>query len=207
MMLPHQAAQVLADWADSQMNDDAWDDLLAAELPTDVDGEYLWLLNASITNIRQGLQALERAVGRRRALDIEENGPVRFGDTFVTFAPDNKRRLADKDALLGWLDQASEELGVANLATEVFRISDDNLRVQTLRNVAKRLYEHREPGDPDEEAIEEYVAMIESTFTTWEVGDPKLKEIPIDKAPKYAQKLEHGNRVGSFKNQGRKRDL
>lgn len=198
---PYQIARILASWAENTMNDEAWDDLLDAELPPDADGEYLWHVAGILASIRQGIKSAEAAINRRRVADIEAHGPVRFGDTFITYAPDNKRRITDKDALLGWLDQAGEQLGVANLATEVFRISDDNLRITTLRRVAERYYAHQEPQDTDEEATAEYVQMIEDTFTTWDEGDPKLKEIPIDKAPKYAQKLEHGHRAGSFKNQ------
>lgn len=199
---PHEAARILAAWATAGLDTDGWNDLLRNTIGADAlaDGEYLWLLAEAIADQRKGLARLENTINEHRARDVTTHGPVRFADTFITYTPDNQRKILDKDALLEWLDQASEELGVPNLATQVFRISDDNLRIQTLRHVAERLYHHREEADDSEEGAADFVQLIEDTFLTIKKGAPKLKEIPIDKAPKYAQKLDHGHRAGSFAN-------
>lgn len=175
------------------MDDDGWDEVVANETGA-WDGEQLWLLAGEIASRRSRLAALGRALNRRRLDDIRENGPVRYGDTFITKVPKRTRRIDFR--LIAWATLNELKLH------ELFRLNADNLRITTLREMAGRIWDRQKGDDtiPITENRDEYIKMIEETFVQEEPGEVTLSELPITKAPQYAQRLVHGQRVGSFEN-------
>ncbi len=168
-----------------------WGDIILGELGAEPDGELLWYISAELATHRQQIQKLETAVKTIRATDIGAEGNVRYGDTYVTVAP-TRKRILDADGIVSWAGH--EDIAIETL----FRLGADELRITVLRSAAAAVYARKHP-DKDEDDAKDYAALIESSFITIERGDPTLTEIPIDKAPKYVQGLEHGERIGSFK--------
>ena len=107
----------------------------------------------------------------------------------------------------------------------LFRLSADNLRISTLREMAARAYNEGradettpvrdeeldallKPPDEDGHFSEKdhtdmragYVDSVEQTFIETTRDETHLTEKPISKAPKYAQAMEHGHRAGTFTN-------
>lgn len=184
------------------MTDDEWDEVIANETASAGDlGETLWGIAEALAAHRRDLATLEAAIDRARARDVRQNGPVRYGDTWTTVIPDRKREIIDSQALRGWLEQAAEELDLdpADVYAQVWRLDNNNLRIGTLRGIARRLYAHREE-DASEEGADDYAKLIEDTFIATKEGGEKLATMPITKAPQYAQRLEHGHRAGTFRN-------
>lgn len=178
---------------------------VALNLAGDSRGEILWLLAAELDHYARRLKAVQDIVAQLRIEDVRTLGPVVFGATYTKVEPATTRKIVDLDALLQWVAQAEIDLALpeGSLIPELWRLDDGNLRITTLREVAERVYRVREPGDPDPDVVR-YIRSVEDTFleTTRDETTEKLKEIPIDKAPKYVQGLGHGMRVGSFKNGG-----
>lgn len=180
---------------------ETWDEDLATILKLDPDadnGERLWLVAGRVEDHRRKLAALADAIKRARIRDVRKHGPVRLGNSFVKLVPDSATVVFDRDALVSWLEDAGEELGAGNLVPAAYRLDDKNLRVTTLREIAERLYRHRNPGATEEEA-EQYARMIQDTFIAKKDGET-LAELPEARMPKYAQRMGHGHRAGSFTN-------
>lgn len=177
--------------ANTDIDAEEWAEVLAGELGAEPEGELLWYISAELATHRQQIQKLERAINVVRATDIGAEGNVRYGDTYVTVAP-TRKRILDADGIVGWAGH--EDIAIETL----FRLGADELRITVLRSAAAAVYARKHP-DADEEKAKDYAALIESSFVTIERGEPALTEIPIDKAPKYVQGLEHGERIGSFK--------
>ena len=180
---------------------DEWDETIeeeTADVPEPDMGEYLTQVAAAIATAKANLTDLQQAVKRARAEDVRHHGAGRFGDTWVTVAPDKKRTIIDKDALLGWIEQAGDELG-ADQTAALFNLNERNLRITALRALANRISRHRDPDASDEDH-EAYVRAIEETFIHTEEDNWDLKEMPISKAPKYAQAMQPGHRTGTFAN-------
>lgn len=160
--------------------------------------EFAWMIARDLEAHRQAIQRVEAALKRWREADVQANGPVRFGDTFYTYGPKTKTTLVDGDALEAWLDAAAERLGERDLTRRVFRHGANELRITALRGIAERLA--AADGVTGEEETADYVRAIENTFVDTERQEKALQEKPISKAPKYAQRLRHGERVGTFTN-------
>lgn len=186
-----QTSILLSYAANTDIDAEEWADLLASELGPEPEGEDLWYISAELATHRQQIQKLERAINVVRATDIGAEGNVRYGDTYVTVAP-TRKRILDADGIVGWAGH--EDIAIETL----FRLGADELRITVLRSAAAAVYARKHP-DADEEKAKDYAQLIESSFVTIERGEPALTEIPIDKAPKYVQGLEHGERIGSFK--------
>jgi hypothetical protein len=181
---------------------EGWDEDLKTILrldPEEDNGERLWMIAGKVDDHRRRLTNLADAIKRARLEDVRRHGPIRLGDSFVKIVPDGVNRVLDRDALIGWLDQAAEELGTPSLIPAAYRLDDRALRVTTLREIAERLYRHREPDDPSDEAAEDYARMVQDTFLARKEGET-LAELPESRMPKYATGMRHGDRVGSFKN-------
>ncbi len=168
-----------------------WGEILLGELGAEPDGELLWYISAELATHRQQIQKLETALKTIRATDITEAGNVRYGDTYVTVAP-TRKRILDEDGIVAWAGH--EDIAVETL----FRLGADALRITVLRSAAAAVYARKHP-DAEEEKAKDYAQLIESSFVTIEKGEPALTEMPIDKAPKYVQGLEHGERIGSYR--------
>ena len=181
---------ILLSYAPDIANSEEWADVLARELGPEPDGELLWYISAELATHRQQIQKLETAIKVLRATDIEAAGNVRYGDTYVTVAPTRTREV-DSESLIKWATH--EDIAIESL----FRLDAENLRITHLRSAAATVYSREHP-DKDLDDAKEYGHLIESTFVTITKGEPALTEIPIDKAPKYVQSLEHGERIGSY---------
>jgi hypothetical protein len=202
--------QATAAGAAAAWTDEDWDELIAGDLSRQAsstgasEAELAWLIQGALAEWKATISAAQKALDRWRAADVADNGPVRFGDTFVRTAPKTTRKIIDQAGLLGWLDHTAKTLGAqedaADLIAAVWRLDAGNLRISTLRKLAERAYRQAHE-DADDDAVAGYVRAIEETFieTTWEEAGT-LQDVPIDKAPKYAGKLEHGHRVGTFTN-------
>ncbi len=181
---------ILLSYAPDIATPEEWADVLAGELGPEPDGERLWYLSAELASHRQQIQKLETAIKVLRATDIEKAGNVRYADTYVTVAPTRTREL-DEEGLLHWAEH--EDIAIESL----WRLTAENLRITNLRSAAAQVFARKHP-DKDIDDAKEYGRLIESSFVTITKGDPALTEIPIDKAPKYVQGLEHGERIGSY---------
>lgn len=185
--------------AGNDMTDEEWDDLIKVtfhEAPGDL-GETLWVVAGELATRRQTIQRLEAAVKRARARDVEENGPVRYKDTFVTVTPKTTKEVTDPEEMVAYFEGTDPRAVFV-----LFRLNADNLRITALRQLAERQYRER-LGDeeaPTKEEIKQHQRTVEDTFLIRTKEPAELKEMPIDKAPKWTQTLGHGMRAGSFKN-------
>lgn len=171
-------------------------------------GEILWLLAAEIGHYQRRLNTIAEIVADLRKEDIETGGPVVYGETFVKVGHDTTIKIIDPKGLVDWLGSVEMALDLepGSLVTQIWRLDSSNLRITTLREVAERMYRHLEPNDDDPDAPATFASGVVDTFLEIRRGDDapaKLKEIPIEKAPKYVQRLGHGDRVGSFRNGGK----
>lgn len=138
------------------------------DFPTD--REELWLLLSEAKHLQRAANDLVREIKSRFAENLEENESVRYGDTIYRMSPDRKERITDPDALVDFLG--------ADWPHVVPVTSSTTLRKGGIEAVCEK-----RGLDPK---------VFQETFVDVEWGDPKLKEIPLSKAPKYTQKLEHG---------------
>lgn len=134
------------------------------------DREALWLtIGEAETLVAAARQVLE-AVKAQLAGTLEANESVRFGDTIYKTSPDRKDRVIDPAGLIEFLGDDWHHVVPVTSSTR--------LKVGGFRAVAER-------RGLDFETVRD-------TFIDTEWGDPKLAAVPVDKAPKYAAKLRHG---------------
>jgi hypothetical protein len=193
-----------------------WDSLIAGELDRQAantgaeKAELAWLLANALAAHRQVLQRAEAALTRWRTADVEANGPVRFGDTYIRTAPKTTRKIIDQAGLLGWIDHTASRLDAhedaADLIAAVWRLDAGNLRISTLRTLAERAYRQEHPDAGDEDAAKYARAITDTFIEEKREGAGKLEELPMHKAPKYTQTLGHGHRVGSYRNKEEETD-
>lgn len=159
--------------------------------------DFAWALAGKIAAYKADVEALAAAVNRWREKDVAANGAGRWGDTWVTVSPDTTREIPDAVAFTRWLADTAHVLDtpVDQLIGAAFNLNGRSLRITALREIAERRHRHLHPHATADEA-EAYAQTVEDTFIATKRNETKLKEMPIDKAPKYAQAMEPGQRVG-----------
>lgn len=169
---------------------DEWRDYIrdrAMFLDVDLTGEVLWHLAGELATHRQTIKAIEDAVAKLQLADVRRNGPVRFGDQFIKASPKSTREIVDLDGLVNWATKFDPDA-----IPKLFRLNADNLRITTLRSMAERWLGAGDDSDID--------AVMQTFIEEHREDDTQLSVVPIDRAPKYAKALGHGQRVGSFTN-------
>lgn len=144
------------------------------EVPFDttfpIDREELWLLIAEAENLQRAARDLVKTLEADFAKTLTENESVRFGETIYKVTPDRREKISDPRALVEFLGE--------DLHHVVPVTSSTRLRKGGIEAVCEKRGVDRD--------------TFEETFIEVEYGDPKLKAIPVGKAPKYAQSLDHG---------------
>ena len=171
-----------------------WLDILEEEYPAEEEhGEALWGLAGEIAERRRRQNNLIAALKLHRAQDISEYGATQYGGTYITTAPDSKR-IVDREGLVAWATHIDPDA-----VPKLWRLDTKALRITAVRALAKTSWLREHPDGTDEEA-DAYARVIEDTFISVEKGERTLVEMPIDKAPQWAQELDHAQRAGSFRN-------
>lgn len=134
------------------------------------DREELWLLIGDAENIVRAARDLLDELKGDFAASLAENESVRMGDTIYKISPDRKERITDPRALVDFLGE--------DLSHVVPVTSSTRLRKGGIDAVCEKRGIDRK--------------TFEETFIDVEWGDPKLQAVPLARAPKYTQKLEHG---------------
>ena len=134
------------------------------------DREELWLLLADAETYAAAARDLVAAIKTDFARTLSENESVRYGDIIYRMSVDRKERITDPQALVEFLNVDWHHVVPVTSSTR--------LKKGGIRAVCER-----RGLDPE---------VFEDTFidVTW--GDRRLVAIPISKAPKYAQGLDHG---------------
>jgi len=159
------------------------DDLVAARakalrhgetVPFDIEWpaelEQLWFMLGDAEHIRTAANDLVNAIRTELASRLRENEAVRFGDTVYRMSVDRKERVIDPRALADWLRDDWHHVVPLSHSTP--------LKKTGLRAICERRGVEYE--------------TVRDSFIDVEWGGPKLSAIPIDRAPKYARGLEHG---------------
>ena len=135
------------------------------------DDEELWVLIGRVEAVARAARELadDLRAGLARRLD---GAALRFGDTVLVASPTRTDRLVDPDALIDWLG--------ADWATVIPVTASTRVRRRALESVAEK--RGVDPG------------AVWDTFVETEWGEPRLQAIPVDRAPKWAQALAHGER-------------
>jgi hypothetical protein len=146
---------------------DRWQEMIAAR-------EHLASIARAATELR-------RSVDRQLAEELGTGGAARWGESIYRPTPRRTLRAIDEP---GWWAFLVGALGVVpsrrdraiGLLSRLYRAAD--VRLTPLRELA-------ETTGTEEGAIRD-------SFFAWEVGPLEVSAIPIDRAPKYLQKLAEG---------------
>lgn len=132
--------------------------------------EGLCDLRERLDQIAAAARTVRSVVDDRIAQELGENGEVRFGNKLYRARAQQKWKLKYVDQFCAW---AGDELhNLVNVPNAV--------RITSIRQLAKKKQE-------DE-------SVVLDTFGIWESDGAKLSVLPIDKAPAYAQRMDHGSR-------------
>lgn len=134
------------------------------------DREQLWLLLGEAETLRQAAHALENDVKAALAETIQTNETVRFGDTVYRVSPQRNVKITDPEALKAWLADDWDHVIPVTPSTQ--------LRAGGITAVCQKRGVDRD--------------TFEATFLDITYTEPKLRPVPVSKAPKYAAALEHG---------------
>lgn len=138
------------------------------------DREKLWLLLGEAETIRQAASELESDLKSAFAAQLVENETVRYGEKVYKVSPKRTTRITDPKAMAEWLADDWE------LVVPFSPSVGDKLKTTGLKAVCER------------RGVE--FETIRDTFleTEWD-DEMELKAIPMSRAPKYAQALDHGD--------------
>lgn len=136
----------------------------------DFDLEQLCALRNFVDDVARAARLVKKAVEERIARELGEGGAVRYGDQFIKAGPGKEFVVKDPEAIV--------KFAGADLAKLVN--VKNSIRVTSLKSL---LIERGHEKD------------FIDTFGDYEDDGKPLTVQPIDKAPKYAQKLEHGQRT------------
>lgn len=135
------------------------------------DDEELWVLIGRVEAVARA--ARELADEMKNALAARLDGAaLRFGYTILVASPQRTDRLVDPDALIDWLGD--------DWATVIPVTASTRVRRRALEAVAEK-----RGVDPE---------TVWDTFVETEWSEPRLQAMPVDRAPKWAQALSHGER-------------
>lgn len=131
----------------------------------DLDG----LINQLLV-LKQTVERLRNQAETEVAHRVGFKGAARVGETIYRYRPRGYLRIADPDGLVGWLgDDWSEVIPVT--------------RSTAIRKGGLTAICEKREADPE---------TINDTFFEWEDGDPTVERLPLDKAPKFLQRLADG---------------
>lgn len=151
--------------------------LVAAHLAGDptptlpADDSELWDLIGRVEAVARAARALADEMRDTLAARLD-GAALRFGDTILVASPTRTDRLVDPDALIDWLGE--------DWATVIPVTASTRVRRRALEAVAGK-----RGVDPE---------AVWDTFVETEWSEPKLQAMPVDRAPKWAQALSHGER-------------
>lgn len=131
--------------------------------------EELWEERKTLTGIIAAAKRVRDEIDKLIANKLGPATSVRLDDFQVKLAPSRRLRVIDPEGFKNWVGKDWDE---------VINVTSATLRVKALRAIAEKRDE-----DPD---------MALDAFCKWIEGEPRVTTIPIDKAPKYAQDMEHG---------------
>lgn len=131
--------------------------------------EALWEERKTLVGLLAAVKRTKDGLDREIAAKLGPGSTVRLDDYQVKVAPDRRLVCVDPEGLLSWL---------GNDWGEALNVRGAQWRQTALREIAKRREE-----DPD--------SAIDSYFE-WNEGEARLRTVPIERAPKYVQNLEHG---------------
>lgn len=139
-----------------------------ADWPTD--REQLWLTLADAENIQRAARDLVDELKSEFARTLDENESVRLGEYVYKVSVDRREKITDPRALVEFLGEDLPHVVPVTSSTRLRKGGID--AVCEKRGIDRRTFEE--------------------TFLEVEWGDRKLCAVPVSKAPKYAQGLEHG---------------
>lgn len=114
--------------------------------------------------------AAKKQLDLKIAQELGPNGEIRYGNSFYRNRPTKTFKVTEAALCCEWLgDDLKRAINVPNA-----------VRVTSLRQIA--------------EEREQSPQAVLDTFGRWTVTEGALTVLPIDKAPKYAQHLEDGQR-------------
>ena len=132
----------------------------------------LWEHRKTFTGIIDAAKAIKGVFDKELAVILGPGGRARLDDYLVSYKQDRKLEVTDPEGLADWLGDDLRE--AVNL---------NQVRRTSLRNIAERR------GVDPNFALE--------VFCDEQLTDAKLATVPLDKAPKYAQAMEHGQTRGA----------
>lgn len=131
--------------------------------------EELWLLLAEAETLAKAAGRVVAAAKQQLAATIQTNEKVRLGPTVYDVAPTRSFSITDPLAFIEWLGDDWEHVIPVTSHTRV--------RVGGLKAVCQR------------RGVDYWT--VRNTFFQADEGEPALRGVPVERAPKYAQKLGH----------------
>lgn len=128
--------------------------------------EELWELRCAIGTITSAARKLLKAVDAD-ITEVLDGNVVRFDDSFVKVAPKRTLEVYNAEGLFDWLGDDARHCFPAN-----------GIRITSLRAVAEK-----RGADP---------RAIVNSFIDYREDAACVQVVPIDKAPRYAQAMSHG---------------
>ena len=131
--------------------------------------EDIWEERKTLTGMIAAIKRVRDALDAEIAERIGQAKTVRLDDYHVRMSTTRRLKVIDPIGFKNWVGKDWDAVINPLSAT---------LRVKALRALAEARQE-----DPD---------MATDAFCKWVDGPMRLTTVPIDKAPKYAQEMEHG---------------